>query len=97
MSTIDVIFLFMFLPAVLITSALKPKWRKCALLLLSCFFYACGSPAFFGFFAAAVVINVFLAHLLQKLKRNSCLAVYVLALGIILNMGGYFIISIIIL
>lgn len=86
----------MFLPAVIITSALKPKWRKCALLLLSCFFYACGSPAFLGLLAAAVVINVFLAHLLQKLKRSSCLATYV-ALGIILNIGGYFIISITIL
>ena len=97
MSTIDVIFLFMFLPAVIITSALKPKWRKCALLLLSCFFYACGSPAFLGLLAAAVVINVSVAHLLQKLKRSSCLATYVLALGIILNIGGYFIISITIL
>lgn len=70
MSTIDVIFLFMFLPAVLIASALKPKWRKYALLLLSCFFYACGSPAFFTLLVTAVMINVFLAYLLQKLIKK---------------------------
>lgn len=84
----DLSFLFIFLPAVLIAAAMQPKWKNAALLLLSLFFYACGSPACFLLFVAGIVLNVLLAYVIQALREKSReLAACVLILGIGLDVN----------
>lgn len=62
MSTTDITFLFIFLPISLVTYLIKTKRQKYILLLLSLFFYACGSPTYFVLFLEAVVVNVLLGY-----------------------------------
>ena len=58
MSITDVTFLFVFLPLALCTYVLKPALQKYLLLILSLFFYACGSPQYFFLFIFAKGINI---------------------------------------
>lgn len=88
MSMTDISFLFIFMPATLIAISLKPQYKKYALLLLSLFFYACGSPAYFSLFLISVIMNVCLAYLIQIL--NFKIRKYILAMGIVLNFGCLF-------
>lgn len=76
------------MPAMLIVISLKPQYKKYALLLLSLFFYACGSPAYFSLFLILVTLNVFFAYQIQNL--NPKIRKYVLALGLTLNIGCLF-------
>ncbi len=48
----------LFLSAALIAAALQPKWKNAALLLLSLFFYACGSPEYVLLFGVGIGVNV---------------------------------------
>lgn len=87
----DITFLFIFLPAMLIATALQPKWKMYALLLLSLFFYACGSPVYFMLFLAGTIVNVLLAYVVQTFRtRSYILAKSALILGILLNAGCLF-------
>ncbi len=91
MDMTDIAFLFLFLPAVFIAAALKSKWKNYALLLLSLFFYACGSPVYFMLFIAGITVNVLLAYVIQALRtRCRIFAVFVLAAGIGLDAGCLF-------
>ena len=88
MSMTDITFLFIFMPAILIAINLKPQYKKYALLMLSLFFYACGSPAYFNIFIIAVIVNVALAYLMQNL--NLRIKKYILVLGLAFNTGYIF-------
>ena len=88
MSMTDITFLFIFMPAIFIAIALKPQYKKYALLLLSLFFYACGSPTYFSLFLILVIVNVCLAYLMQNLTLKA--RKYILIPGIILNTGYLF-------
>lgn len=88
MDMTNITFLFIFLPAVLIAAALRPKQKSYALLLLSLFFYACGSPAYFMLFMVGIIVNVLLAYMIQALKtRFRILAVCTFIVGIGLDAG----------
>ncbi len=84
----DITFLFIFMPAIFIAIALKPQYKKYALLLLSLFFYACGSPTYFSLFLILVIVNVCLAYLMQNLTLKA--RKYILIPVIILNTGYLF-------
>lgn len=62
MSITDITFLFIFLPILWTTYLVKTEWQKYILLLLSLFFYACGSPQYFVIFLMAVVVNTTLGY-----------------------------------
>lgn len=64
MSITDISFLFLFLPISFLVFLLKQKWQKYILLLLSLFFYACGSPKYFYLFVVMVFIDTALVHAL---------------------------------
>ena len=60
----DTIFLFFFLPAVLLVTKLSPKrWRNVELLLFSLLFYAWGEPVYVFLMLAVIAVN-YLAGLL---------------------------------
>ena len=91
----DLIFLFFFLPAVLLVTKLSPRsWRNVELLLFSLLFYAWGEPIYVLLMLAVITVN-YLAGLLigcfpsesRPLGRKLALALAVAAdLGIL----GYF-------
>ena len=90
MATTDVVFVFIFLPVSLLTLAFRPNLQKYVLLLLSLFYYACGSPKHFVLLLGMLVLNVGLAYIIGMMrekgweKRWSLLA---LVIGICLNAG----------
>lgn len=96
MSTTDITFLFIFLPISLVTYLMKTQWQKYILLLLSLFFYACGSPQYFVLFLVAVVVNVALGYGINA--KNSGGGTYVrcalstlcLVVGILFNVSLLF-------
>ena len=93
MATTDVVFVFIFLPVSLLTLAFRPNLQKYVLLLLSLFYYACGSPKYFVLLLGMLVLNVGLAYIIGMMKekgwekRWSLLA---LVAGIGLNTGVLF-------
>ncbi len=93
MATTDVVFVFIFLPVSLLTLAFRPNLLKYVLLLLSLFYYACGSPKYFVLLLGMLVLNVGLAYIIGMMKekgwekRWSLLA---LVAGIGLNTGVLF-------
>lgn len=93
LATTDVVFVFIFLPVSLLTLAFRPNLLKYVLLLLSLFYYACGSPKYFVLLLGMLVLNVGLAYIIGMMKekgwekRWSLLA---LVAGIGLNTGVLF-------
>lgn len=88
MSITDVTFLFIFLPIALVTYLVKTEWQKYILLLLSLFFYACGSPRYFVLFLLAVAVNVLVGYGVSIRSRN--LARIFLILGIAFDVSLLF-------
>lgn len=71
MSITDITFLFVFLPIALCTYVFKPALQKYLLLLLSLFFYACGSPRYFFLFMVAVGINIIFGVFIEKFRERN--------------------------
>ena len=91
----DLIFLFFFLPAVILVTKLSPRsWRNTELFLFSLLFYAWGEPVYVLLMLTVILVN-YLAGLLvaafpaETRWRERRLA---LVLAIALNLGilGYF-------
>ncbi|MBR6230206.1 MAG: MBOAT family protein [Eubacterium sp.] len=79
----SLIFLYVFLPAVLLLYYLMPrKGRNAVLLLFSLVFYAWGEPVFVIGILASVLVNYFFGIALEKHKSKG-----LLALNIFLNLG----------
>ena len=79
----SLIFLYVFLPAVLLLYYLLPRrGRNAVLLFFSIVFYAWGEPVFVLGIIASVIINYFFGLALEKHKSKA-----LLALNIILNLG----------
>lgn len=80
------IFLFIFLPIVLITYYLLPKkWRNIILLMASIFFYTWGEPTFIFIMLASITVDFFIAKALPKKERAA--KRHLLILSICLNIG----------
>lgn len=86
-------FIFIFLPIVLIGYYILGKFlsrrvQKCLLVLASLFFYGYFKISYLLIIIISIIINYFIAKLLQKNKENN----YIFIVGIIFNIGllGYF-------
>lgn len=96
MSTTDIAFLFIFLPISLVTYLIKTEWQKYILLILSLFFYACGSPQYFVLFLGAVIVNVILGYGIKIKSIRECvkgwriISTICLFVGIIFNVSLLF-------
>lgn len=86
----DIVFVFIFLPASLFTAAFKQNLQKYVLLLLSLFYYACGSPGHFVLLLGLLILNISLAYGIDRSKKGKKWARGVLILGILLNIGTLF-------
>ena len=87
-------FIFAFLPLVLLFYVLTPKKAKNYLLLaVSLFFYGFGEPSFVWVMVASILINYAFALMIHSLqnKRRDALAWLALALSVVLNIGMLFV------
>ena len=68
----DLIFLFFFLPAVILVTKLSPKaWRNLELLLFSLLFYAWGEPVYVFLMLAVIGVNYFAGLLVSRFPRET--------------------------
>ena len=68
----DLIFLFFFLPAVLLVTKLSPKgWRNVELLLFSLLFYAWGEPVYVFLMLAVIAANYLAGLLVSRFPRET--------------------------
>ena len=86
----DITFVFIFLPIALLTIAFKPKWQKYILLLLSLFYYACGSPKYFVLILGVLILNIGIAYIIQIKINEKKIVLSVLFIGIVLDIGILF-------
>lgn len=89
MSITDITFLFVFLPIALCTYVFKPALQKYLLLLLSLFFYACGSPRYFFLFMVAVGINIIFGVFIEKFRERNLGKIFLIT-GCVLNIAVLF-------
>ena len=68
----DLIFLFFFLPAVLLVTKLSPRrWRNAELLLFSLLFYAWGEPVYVLLMLAVIAVNYLAGLLIARFPADS--------------------------
>lgn len=89
----DLIFLFVFLPSLLVIYYISAvKYRQVVIIAFSLIFYACGSPEFFLLLLFAVMVNVGVAYLLIEVYEKRIFPRTILVLGILFNLTilGYY-------
>ena len=85
------IFIFAFLPSVLLAYyILGKKVRNYVLLLASLFFYAWGGVDYLKILIASIIINYIFGLLIDKVSDNTRLKKVILTIGVVLNLGILF-------
>ena len=84
----SILFLFYFLPAILILYYLAPKRKRNAVLFFgSLFFYAWGEPVYVLLLILSTVFNYFIGLEIDKADENKKLKKTILTIGIVLNLA----------
>ena len=89
----SLIFMFVFLPAVLILYYLVPrKYKNLCLFLFSLVFYAWGEPVYVFLMLSTIAFDYLAGHLITKYRENTVKARTVLVISICINLLllGYF-------
>ena len=87
----SIIFMFTFLPIILVTYYLSPrKLRNFILLLGSLVFYAWGEPIYIILMILTIIINYVLALLIKNQKGRRKKIIFVLTLALNVGMLGFF-------
>ena len=83
----SILFLFYFLPAILILYYLSPKKNKNSVLFFgSLFFYAWGEPVYVGLLVLSTVLNYIVGIQIEKAEQNEKKKKIILTAGIVLNL-----------
>ena len=84
----SILFLFYFLPAILIVYYLAPKKRRNLVLFIgSLFFYAWGEPVYVLLLVLSTVLNYFIGIAVEKAEPNPKIQKATLAAGVIVNLA----------
>jgi len=84
----SILFLFYFLPTILILYYLAPKSKKNAVLFFgSLFFYAWGEPVYVLLLVFSTVFNYFIGLQIEKSDENKKRKKAVLTIGVVLNLA----------
>lgn len=84
----SILFLFYFLPAILIVYYLAPKKRRNLVLFIgSLFFYAWGEPVYVLLLVLSTVLNYFIGIAVEKTEPNPKIQKATLAAGVIVNLA----------
>ncbi|MBO5733480.1 MAG: MBOAT family protein [Clostridia bacterium] len=84
----SILFLYYFLPFILILYYLSPKKRKNAVLFVgSLFFYAWGEPVYVALLLLSTVFNYFIGIGIDKVDDKPALQKLTLAFGVVVNLA----------
>ena len=84
-------FLFIFLPVLLIIYYVaRPKCRNLVLLIASLLFYAWGEPSYVILMIISIVVNYFIALIIDKFRDIKLIKKSLLIFSLILNIGCLF-------
>ncbi len=84
----SLLFLFYFLPAVLVVYFIVPrKAKNIVLLIFSLFFYAWGEPVYILLMMFSICMDFFLGLWLERVRQNRDRAKKVLVLAVVLNVA----------
>jgi alginate O-acetyltransferase complex protein AlgI len=89
----NLVFLFMFLPVVLVaTYIIRPKLRNIVLLAFSLFFYAWGEPQYIFLMLFSIAINYIFGLMMGKFEHHKSLKQFILAFAVLGNLAvlGYY-------
>lgn len=93
----SVVFLFLFLPAVIfcyyiLGKKLGRKFKNIVLLIFSLFFYAYGEPKYLFVMLFSIIVNYILGLFVDKYRKDNTKAKLILALAVIINISiiGYY-------
>lgn len=82
------VFLFYFLPVVLLLYFVSPRWLKNTILLVSSlFFYAWGEPRFVLIMLASIVMNYFFGFMVDKYRDDEKKIKWTMVLMLLGNLG----------
>ncbi len=85
-------FLFAFLPVTLILYFLaRDRYKNYVLLIASLIFYAWGEPKYIILMLLSIVINYFIAILIDKNRRKKNVSKSLLIVAVIINIGALFV------
>lgn len=85
-------FLFVFLPIVFATYFLvKDKYKNYILLIFSLLFYAWGEPKYIILMILSIIVNYYIALLIDKKSRSKTACKALLVGAVIINIGALFI------
>ncbi len=86
------VFLFFYLPIVLLIYYMTPlKWRNAVLLLFNLVFYGWGEPVYVFLMIASTVIDYFFGLMIARNSENRILAKRFLISSILINVGTLFV------
>ena len=89
----NLVFLFVFLPTVLVTIYLiRPELRNILLLVFSLFFYAWGEPTYIFLMILSIAINYLFGLMIDKFERRQELKKFILVVAVLGNLSilGYY-------
>ena len=93
----SIVFLFLFLPAVIfcyyiLGKKLGRKFKNIVLLIFSLFFYAYGEPKYLFVMLFSIIVNYILGLFVDKYRKDNTKAKLILALAVIINISiiGYY-------
>ena len=82
------LFLFIYLPVVLLLYYVTPlRWRNVVLLIANLVFYGWGEPVYIAVMAASVLFDYVLGMLIEKNRNKESAAKAFVALSVVLNLG----------
>lgn len=84
----SLIFMFLYLPAVLLIYYITPhKFRNAMLLVVNLVFYGWGEPVFILLMIFSTVLNYVYGYFIEKFRENKRTAKILLVTAIIINLG----------
>ncbi len=86
------VFLFFYLPLVLLIYYMTPlKWRNAVLLVFNLIFYGWGEPVYLFLMIASTAIDYFLGIQIERHRENRSMAKRILIASILINIGTLFV------
>ena len=86
----SILFLFIFMPFLLIYYAVPFKFKNFVIMALSFVFYSWGEPKYFSVMLITILVNYLLGLILEKYNYNRFFSKIIVTIAIVFNVGELF-------
>ena len=86
----SIMFLFIFLPTLIIYYAVPFKFKNFIIIILSLIFYSWGEPRYFFIMIFSIIIDFILAIIIENNRKNLLLCKLMVVVSIVFNIGLLF-------